>query len=336
MWNCAILIWYIAYYIYGILYTLHIYNIHMNIIFYIIWYTICIVDSFFNLLQYHTSVCKKHYQRWAKSRQTEESLTGWVPGKRSSVPCYATQKEALKAYLQVMRRNKEEREQAEKRKEQHRTQNEEGVWVPVKLEDFTVWIFSVAFFFLARMPCWPLIHGAWKGFFTKIVAPPNFCVVANSLWNRKQHLEQLLLDLRARTLSSPQRRQATWRGDGVHKTDLKKVIQNSSFGSCTNLQMGGPPKIMVPENPSNPWHLFIGFSIINHPFWRKNPLFLETSKSPFFLDRWGFTDEIPWQFVYALCHKNPVTWSDINTGDEFTNKLVNFEVGERLPSLKLT
>jgi len=55
---------------------------------------------------------------------------GWVPGKRSSVPCYATQKEALKAYLQVMRRNKEEREQAEKRKEQHRTQNEEGnnIW----------------------------------------------------------------------------------------------------------------------------------------------------------------------------------------------------------------
>ena len=57
------------------------------------------------------------------------------------MPCYATQKEALKAYLQVMRRNKEEREQAEKRKEQHRTQNEEGVWVPVKLVDFTVWIF---------------------------------------------------------------------------------------------------------------------------------------------------------------------------------------------------
>lgn len=100
----------------------------------------------------------QRYRRLAKSRQTEDSLTGWVPGKRSSVPCYATQKEALKAYLQVMRRNKEEREQAEKRKEQHRTQNEEGVWVPVKLEDLFMWL---SFFGKNVL----LVFEGWKGFF---------------------------------------------------------------------------------------------------------------------------------------------------------------------------
>ena len=138
-----------------------IYHTFIDLLFYILYSTTLQFGKKNTIISTRTIFPVQRYQRWAKSRQTEDSLTGWVPGKRSSVPCYATQKEALKAYLQVMRRNKEEREQAEKRKEQHRTQNEEGVWVPVKLEDLFMWLF----FFWQECLVTSLIHEGWKGFF---------------------------------------------------------------------------------------------------------------------------------------------------------------------------
>ena len=193
-----------------------IYHTFIDLLFYILYSTTLQFGKKNTIISTRTIFPVQRYQRWAKSRQTEDSLTGWVPGKRSSVPCYATQKEALKAYLQVMRRNKEEREQAEKRKEQHRTQNEEGVWVPFKLEDLFMWLSFFGKNVLLRL--WSMKDE--RGSSPQIVAPPNFWVVANSLWNRKQHLEQLLLDLRTRTLSSPQRRQATWHGDGRGRVRL--------------------------------------------------------------------------------------------------------------------
>ena len=69
-------------------------------------------------------------------------LPGYQPKKRSSVPCSASPQEAIGAYLKVLRRSKEEREQSEKKRKDLQTQSEEGLFYDKYVQIFCFGVYN--------------------------------------------------------------------------------------------------------------------------------------------------------------------------------------------------